>query len=164
MATENDFVRSNEPKITTTTKIKEEINDNGASSEIENETEVENHFMDIPIDFLEDLTEIFDDLSIADSQDALDYDTHILSKKLTSKGRKNELVEYLLRQWRKALLEAIEQKKRIEEEIARKKRSRRPVWKCAVCGRPSNPGCPVSPYIYGYQDIDTGEMFSSILE
>ena len=114
--------------------------------------------MDIPIDFLEDLTEIFELLDITNLQDAVNFDVDILSKKLIAKGRQNDLVLDLLRQWRNAMLEAIEQQKRIEEEIARKKRSRRPVWRCAVCGRPSNPGCPVSPYIYGYQDIDTGEF------
>ena len=161
MATASDVSKNDEPKTNTSTSTKQNIDINDALVEIETEPEVRNHFMDIPIDFLEDLTEIFDELDITDSQAALDYDLDILTKKLTSKGRRNDLVVYLIRQWRKALLEAIEQQRRIEEEIERKKRSRRPVWRCAVCGRPSKPGCPVAPYIYGFQDIDTGEFFSS---
>lgn len=126
--------------------------------QIEKDDDVKNHFLDIPIDFLEDLTENMEQLNITDPQDAVNFDIDILSKKLIGKGRQNDLVLDLLRQWRKAMLEAIEQQKRIEEEIARKIRSRRPVWRCAACG---SPGCPFAPYIYGYQDIDTGEIFNS---
>ena len=46
---------------------------------------------------------------------------------------------------------AEEQAKRIEEEIARKKRAKRPKWRCAICGLPH---CKVAPYIEGYEDVD----------
>ena len=144
------------------TSKKQNVPDNDTTTETESQDEVNNHFKDIPKDFLVDLTDIIDELKITDFQSALDFDVDELTEKLVRKGRKNELVIQLLRQWRKALLEAIEQQRRIEEEISRKKRSRRPIWRCAVCGRASNPGCPVAPYIYGYQDIDTGEVFSTL--
>ena len=49
------------------------------------------------------------------------------------------------------MLDAIEQQKRIEEEIERKKRAQRPVWRCYQCG---GYGCPVAPYIDSYQEVD----------
>ena len=76
-----------------------------------------------------------------------------------AKGMKNEVVSDLLGQWKNALLEVIQQEKGIKKQIKRKIQSRRPLWRCSLCGRPSNPGCPVAPYIYGYQDINTGEKF-----
>ena len=110
------------------TSKKQNVPDNDTTAETESQDEVKNHFKDIPKDFLVDLTDIIDELKITDSQSALDFDVDELTEKLVRKGRKNELVIQLLRQWRKALLEAIEQQRRIEEEIARKKRSRRPIW------------------------------------
>ena len=160
-ATEYDSNTSIEPKVTTSSSKKEQTDNRIAVWESENDGDVKNHFKGIPIDFLEDLNEIFEQLNITNLPDAVDFDFDILSKKLIGKGRTNFIVLHLLRQWRKAMLDAIEQQKRIEEEIERKIRSRRPVWRSAVCVRPSNPGCPVAPYIYDYEDIDTSKMFKS---
>lgn len=48
-----------------------------------------------------------------------------------------------VRQWQQAIQQQIE----LEKELAKKKR--RPVWRCAACGRY---GCPVAPYIESYQE------------
>ncbi len=51
----------------------------------------------------------------------------------------------MARQWQRA----IEQQLQKDLELRRKKQQ--PVWRCAVCGRY---GCPVAPYIEGYQEVD----------
>jgi hypothetical protein len=49
-----------------------------------------------------------------------------------------------LRQWQAMLAQ------RMEEEKEAARRSQRPVWRCAVCGRY---GCPVAPYIERYEEV-----------
>ena len=127
VATETGVDRNIEPKVTIATTEKQKSADGETTNTSENKEEAKNPFEDIPDDFLDDLTKIFDELGINDSKPALDFDIDILSQKLVAKGRKNELVIQLLRQWRKALLEAIEEQKRVEAEIERKKSSRRSV-------------------------------------
>ena len=151
--TANEISKSTSPKIKTVLE-NEVVHDDTPANKEKLDEDIRNHFTEIPIDFLQDITEIFDELNITDMDTALNFDTQVLSSRLIAKGRMADLVKDLLNQWQKALQEAIEQQKRIDEEIERKKRAKRPVWRCAVCGRPSNPGCPVAPYIAYYIDVD----------
>ena len=150
-----DFNKMSERK--TKTVIDMDVAEDSTISEKEQKDppEIENQFTEIPTDFLEDITEIFEKFNITDPESALAFDEDILSSSLVVKGRMSDLVKDLIKKWKNALKEAIAQQKRIEEEIERKKRAKRPVWKCRVCGRPSNPGCPVAPYIAYYIDVDT---------
>ena len=122
------------------------------------EEDTTDHFTDIPVDFLQDLTDIFDEFNITDTEAALNFDMDKLSSKLIGKGRMGDLVKDLLAQWKNALQEALEQQRRIEEEIERKKRAERPIWRCKACGQwpcRSFPEFPVAPYIEGYIEVDT---------
>lgn len=161
IATEDEFFHSTKPKVTASTTEKEETDNKKAIVETKNNADVKYPFTDIPIDFLNNLEEIFNQSNITNFQAHSNFHMplDVLTNNLVAKGTKNELVSDLLRQWRNALLEVIQQEKRIREELELKMQSRRPLWRCSVCGRPSNPGCPVAPYIYGYQDINTGEKF-----
>jgi rubrerythrin len=51
----------------------------------------------------------------------------------------------MVRQWQQAIKEQMEEEKRLA------KKKKRPVWRCAVCGRY---GCPVAPYIERYDEVD----------
>ena len=164
IASEDSLNRSAKPKVTASKSEKQETDDINADLTTDDGADDINNFKDIPKDFLDDLTDIFDIQNITNFQAAVDFDTDILTNQLVAKGRKNELVQHLMRQWRKAMLEVIEKEKQIEAEIARKKLSRRPVWHCRACGRPSKPGCTVAPYISGYKDVDTGEVFRTLTE
>ena len=148
-----DVNKTSEPKTKTVIDI-DVAETNKTAEEEQNDQEIKNHFTEIPKDFLEDITEIFEEFNITDLESAFAFDLDILSSKLVARGRMADLVKDLITQWKNALKEAMEQQKRIEEEIERKKRTRRPVWKCRVCGRPSNPGCPVAPYIAYYIDVE----------
>jgi predicted metal-binding protein len=55
----------------------------------------------------------------------------------------------LASQWEADWREKLKEKERVEAEA--KKKQKRPVWRCAVCGRY---GCPVRPYIERYEEVD----------
>ena len=150
---QTDSMKKSEPKTQSVIETDVAVSSNTADEE-QNDKDVKNHFTDIPKDFLEDITEVFEEFNISDFQSAINFDVELLSSKLIAKGRMADLVKDLLTQWKNALQEALEQQKRIEGEIERKKRAQRPVWRCAACGRPSNPGCSVAPYIESYVDVD----------
>jgi hypothetical protein len=57
------------------------------------------------------------------------------------------LLKEMVRQWQ----QAIQQQMELEKKLKPKKK--RPVWRCAVCGRY---GCPVAPYIESYQEFEDG--------
>jgi len=113
-----------------------------------------NHFQCIPKDFLAEINRVLSEagVDITNAADIMSFDKEELLQKLgVVSGRDVALVKHLLEQWDRALKEAIEQQRKIEEEIAQKKRKQRARWRCAVCGRM---GCQVAPYIEGYDEID----------
>lgn len=59
-------------------------------------------------------------------------------------GYDAEVLKEMVRQWQEAFRQAVE----AEKALAKKKK--RPIWRCAVCGRY---GCQVAPYIEGYAEI-----------
>ena len=159
---QTDFDSSENILSNVATKIEKEAPEAQThTAQQSHEEDTKDHFADIPVDFLQDLTDIFDEFDITDIDAALNFDMDMLSSKLIAKGRMGDLVKDLLTQWKKALQEAVEQQRLIEEEIERKKRAKRPIWRCKACGRPGwngqpgSPGCPVAPYIEGYIEVDT---------
>lgn len=51
----------------------------------------------------------------------------------------------MVRQWQQAL------ERQMEQERQAKRKGQRPIWRCRACGRY---GCPVAPYIEGYQEFE----------
>ena len=146
--------RSN-PVIWTKTKIdKSQACEQVALKDSLVEEEITNQFENIPRDFLSDINNLLQKLGvdIMDANAILNFDQDHLVEPLARAGSRDaSLVRHLLEQWDTALKVAIEQKRKIEEEIAQKLRKQRPRWRCAVCGRM---GCQVAPYIDGYDEVD----------
>ena len=93
------------------------------------------------------------DLTSADAMEQLaggNFKAHALVRKLLeaapATGVSNPLLlRELIRQWQEALQQQLQQDKEM------RKKKKRPVWRCAACGRY---GCPVAPYIESYQEVD----------
>ncbi|GFH25752.1 NFX1-type zinc finger-containing protein 1 [Haematococcus lacustris] len=60
-------------------------------------------------------------------------------------ARKLAMLREMVRQWQRA----VQQQMELQRKLAKK--GKRPVWRCAVCGRY---GCPVAPYIERYEEFD----------
>lgn len=83
------------------------------------------------------IQELLNDASLPDT--LLGYMSSMLG------GIDTTLLREMIRQWKQALEQQLEQ----EKQAATKKQ--RPVWRCSVCGRY---GCPVAPYIESYVEVD----------
>ena len=108
--------------------------------------EVLNHFVGFDSEFLLDIQGALESLGIDvdDLEQVASFDVQTLASRF---GKNFDLV----REWNRKIQEVWKQAKRLEEELARKKRAQRPKWRCAICGRPH---CQVAPYIEGYEDVE----------
>ena len=121
IATEDEFFHSTKPKVTASSTEKEETDDKKAIVETKNNADVRYPFTDIPIDFLNNLEEIFYQSNITNFQAHSNFHMPlgVLTNNLVAKGTKKELVSDLFRQWRTALLEVIQQEKGIKKQMKR---------------------------------------------
>jgi len=108
--------------------------------------EVLNHFEGFEADFLLDIQTTLTEMGV-DIRTLEQVATFDIQKLFSKFGTRFDLVK----QWQSKICAAWEQAKRMEEELARKERAKRPKWRCAICGRAF---CRVAPYIEGYEDVE----------
>ena len=108
--------------------------------------EVLNHFVKFDTDFLLSIQQALEGLGV--DVNNLEHVANFDIQKLLAKFGKNF---DLVKEWHRKIHDVWEQAKRMESELARKKRAQRPKWRCAICRRPN---CQVAPYIEGYEDVE----------
>eukprot|EP00397_Hematodinium_sp_SG-2012_P000289 GEMP01000289.1.p1 GENE.GEMP01000289.1~~GEMP01000289.1.p1 ORF type:complete len:2487 (+),score=732.48 GEMP01000289.1:46-7506(+) len=129
------------PPVTPTTVASTDV-EAGIDSDAGESADV-SKFAGLPRAFLTELQDVLltNDIDITDAEQVLAFAEN-------SKAVRKQFDADLLAKWQTALRKAMAEEKRLAEEVARKQLTQRPLWRCAICGRPN---CRVAPYIEGYE-------------